>query len=49
MGQSKEKDKHFGISDYLRRKICVLSIVEPSAFKTGHPLFPWNCHSERTL
>jgi hypothetical protein len=33
MGQSKEKDKHFGISDYLRRKICVLSIVEPSRSK----------------
>jgi hypothetical protein len=36
IGQSREKDKHFGISDYLVQSVCFVSIVEPVAFKTGH-------------
>jgi hypothetical protein len=39
IGQSKEKDKHFGISDYLLQSVCFLSIVEPRTFKTGHEIW----------
>jgi hypothetical protein len=37
--QNKKKDKRFGISDYLLQSVCFLSIVEPSAFKTGHEIW----------
>jgi hypothetical protein len=50
IGQSKKKDKHFGISDYLLQSVCFLSIVEPPAFTTGHEIWmptAQDCFSHR--